>query len=164
MQWHLNIYVRCFGPNVYSALYQFRTVKLELVKWTCVLISCIWKVFFLSGAGVTDTCELALKVRQGSGHSVCVHVDRTFHLVLIPRFSFPQSSRTAEGASSVCHIPRKSPRGPWMSHGAQVQARSGAETENPATGAVPAAAAGGTLPYRGLTWGDLWGETLDYYV
>lgn len=46
MQWHLNIYVRCFGPNVYSALYQFRTVKLELVKWTCVLISCIWKVFF----------------------------------------------------------------------------------------------------------------------
>ncbi len=38
-----------------------------------------------------------------------------------------------------------------MSHGAQVQARSGAETENPATGAVPAAAADGTLPYRGLT-------------
>ncbi len=170
MQWHLNIYVRCFGPNVYSALNQFRTV-LELVKWICVLISCIWKVFFLSGAGMTDTCELALKgrhcsgigVKMGSGHSVCVHVDRTVHLVLIPRFSFPQSSRTAEGASSVCHISRKSPRGPWMSHGAQVQARSGAETENPATGAVPAAAADGTLPYRGLTWGDLWGETLDCF-
>lgn len=174
MQWHLNIYGRCFGPIVYSALYQFRTV-LELVKWTCVLTWCMWKLFFSSGAGVTDTCVLALKgrrcsgirVKMGSGNSVCVHVDRTFHLVLIPGFFFPlalspQSSRTTEGAGSVCHLSRKSPRGPWMSHGAQVQARSGAETENPATGAVPAAAAGGTLPYRGLTWGDLWGENLDY--
>lgn len=93
---------------------------------------------------------------MGSDISVyaCV-LTECFISIYSPRFAFPlalslQSSRTAEGAGPVCHVSRKSPRGPRMSHGAEVQARSGAETEDLETGAVPAAASGGTLPHRGL--------------
>lgn len=50
---------------------------------------------FLCGAGVTHTCELALEGGRCSGirgeegvrlQCLCMHVDRTFHLILLPPF------------------------------------------------------------------------------
>ncbi len=139
MQWHLNIYGWCFGPIVYSALYQFRTV-LELVKWTCVLTWCMWKLFFSSGAGVTDTCvfgteRATLLWHQGEDgvRQQCLCACwQNVHLVLIPRFFFPlalspQSSRPLKEQAQSVISPGNLPEDPECLNGAQVQARSGAE-------------------------------------
>lgn len=42
--------------------------------------------------------------------------------------------------------------------GAQVQARPGAEAEDPAAGTISATTPGWPLPHWGLPWGDIWGK------
>lgn len=92
---HLSVLLGVQKCVVFWADCVFRIVSVQDRVGACEVNLCphlmYLEALFLSGAGVTDTCELALKgrrcsgieVKKGSGCSVCVHVDRTFHLVLL---------------------------------------------------------------------------------
>lgn len=70
-----------------------------------------------------------------------------------------QPSEPDEGAGPAGPgVPGPAPRRGRVSHRAQVQARPGPEAEDPAPGAVPAAASGRPLSHRGVPRGDLWGQ------
>lgn len=79
-----------------------------------------------------------------------------------PTLSF-QSSNSVEGPGwswcpSASSVPSPVAWRGWVPDGAQIQARPGAEAEDPAAGTFSATTPGRPLPHRGLPWGDIWGK------